>query len=178
MQSNFSDPPRWLVAVWTGLIGGVGVGFFIKTDGTGWTPSAIIAGVAAILFALVTGKLEPSWRREREELEAGLPADKVQLARRASMRGPVPADPEVRAAALRIAFDGLARSSKQPGPRLATAFGVVMAIVAVGAALSGSLWALLYAFSASAMLYSGWYLPRRLRRRIELLSAAVNTPPN
>jgi hypothetical protein len=176
MQINFSDPPRWLLAVWIGLIGGAGVGFFFKTDGTSWTASGIIAGIAAIPFALATWRLEPQWRRKREELEGDLSADKLKLARRAAVRGPVPTDPEIRAAALRIASDGLTRSRWQPGPRLTTALGGVMAIACVGAAVSRSLWALPYAFSATAMLYSGWYLPRQLRRRIELLSAVVDTP--
>jgi hypothetical protein len=176
VQSYFSDPPRWLLAVWIGLIGGAGVGFSFKTDGMGRTASGITAGIAAIAFALATWRLEPSWRRKREELEGGLPADKVKLARRASMRGPIPTDPEVRAAALRFASNSLARSRWQLGPRFTTALGAMMAIASVAAAVSGSLRALPYSLSASAILYSGWYLPRQLRRRIELLSAAVNTP--
>jgi hypothetical protein len=175
VQSYFSDPPRWLWAVWSGLICGTGVGFFFKTDGSGWTASGIIAGLAAIAFALAAWLFEPGWRRKREELEGGLPAEKLKLARRASMRGPVPTDPEIRAAALRFAFDGLARSRWQFGPRFTTALGVLMGIASVGAAVSGSLRAVPYAVSATVILYSGWYLPRQLRRRIELLSAAVNT---
>lgn len=175
MQSNFSDPRRWLLAVWIGLIGGVGVGFFLKTEGASWTASGIVAGIAVVPFAMATWRSEPSWRRQREELEGGLPADRLKLARRASMRGQVPTDPEIRAAALRIAFDGLTRSRWQPSPRLITALGVVMAIAAVGATVSRSPWALLYALVAVGNLYSGWYLPRQLRRRIELLSS-VDTP--
>ena len=45
-----------------------------------------------------------------------------------------------------------------------------MLIGSVGAALSGSLWAVLYAFAGCTMVYSGLYLPKQLRRRIELLS--------
>lgn len=72
--------------------------------------------------------------------EGGLRADKLKLARRAAMRWPAP-----------IASGGLARARWQPGPRLTTALGGVQ-ILTVGAAVFGSLWALLYALAATVML--------------------------
>jgi hypothetical protein len=176
VPSHFPDPPRWLRMSLACLVGGAGTGIFVRTDGASWTTSAVVGGIAGIVFALAIWWFEPKWRRERAELEGDLPADKVQLARRAAERGPVPTDPEIRAAALRIASHGLTTSSRYPGPRLTTAIGVVMAIATIRAAMSGSWWAPLYALSASAMLYSGLYRPKQLRRRIDLLAAPDNTP--
>jgi hypothetical protein len=177
MRTFFSEPPRWLSSVYVGVLGGTGTGFFVKTDGVSWTASGVIAAIAAIVSAAATWWwFEPRWRRERAQVEGDLPAEKLGLARRAAERGPVPTDPEIRAAALRIASHNLTRSSQHPGPRLSTALGVVMAIATVGAALSGSLWAFLYAPTAAVVLYSGLYHPKQLRRRIELLSAPADTP--
>jgi hypothetical protein len=171
VQSYFSDPPRWLFALWGGVTGGAGVGLFVKVvTEASWAASGIMAVIAAGVATVSVWWLEPGWRRKRDELEGGLSADKVALARRAAMRGPVSDDPEVRAAALRIASDGLTKSRWQPGPRLTAALGGVMLIGSVGAALSGSLWAVLYASAGCTTVYSGLCVPRQLRRRIELLS--------
>lgn len=114
---------RWLLSAWMGLVGGVGIGALFKTDGTSWTACGVIALVSGILFAVVAWSFEPRWRRERAEIEGGLPRDKLRVARRAAERGPVPADAEIRAAAVRMASRGLTRSRWQPGPKLITAMG-------------------------------------------------------
>jgi hypothetical protein len=176
VPSHFSDPPRWLRVAFAGLVGGAGTGLLIKTDGVSWTTSGVVAVIGGIVFALAIWRFEPKWRRERAEIEGGLPADKLRLARRAAERGPVPDDPEIRAAALRIASRDLNGSPWHPGPKAATAMGVAMAIASVVAAFSGSWRALPYALSACAMFYYGLYRPKQLRRRIELLTAPENTP--
>lgn len=175
VPSHFSDPPRWLRVAFACLVGGAGTGLLAKTDGVSWTTSGVAAVIGGIVFAVAIWRFEPKWRRERAEIEGGLPADKLRLARRAAERGPVPADPEIRAAALRIASRNLT-TLQRPGPRITTAIGVVMAIATIGAAMSGSWWAPLYALSACATLYSGLYRPKQLRRRIELITATEHTP--
>ncbi len=175
MRSNPPGRPRWLTSTVAGLLGGAGTLAFIRTDGESWTTSGVFAAISAVLCALGAWWIEPRWQREWAEVEGDLPADKVELARRAAERGPVPTDPEIRAAALRIAAHRLTGSSFQPGPKATTALGVVMSVAAVGAAVSGSLWTLLYTASAATMLYSGWLYPRKLRRRIQLLSALADT---
>ncbi|MEV0794402.1 hypothetical protein [Kribbella sp. NPDC050459] len=171
MHRYLADPPRWLFAIWYGVVGGVAVGLWGKVvTEASWARSGIVAIIGTIVATGTVWWLEPGWRRQRDELEGGLSADKAALARRTAVRGPVPDDPEVRAAALRIASKSLIRSRWQPGPRLTTALGGMMAIGSVGAALSGSLLAVLYALTGAGMLYSGLYLPKQLHRRIELLS--------
>jgi hypothetical protein len=166
---------RVLLSAWAGLVGGVGIGAFFKTDGTSWTASGVIALMTGIVFAVAAWSFEPRWRRERAQIEGGLPRDKLRVARRAAERGPVPADAEIRAAAARIASRGLARSRWQPGPKLIAAMGGVMLIGTAGAAADGSPWAFLYAASGCTMVYTGLFRPRQLRRRIELLSTPDRT---
>ncbi|MFI7060317.1 hypothetical protein ACIBL3_04985 [Kribbella sp. NPDC050124] len=153
-----------------GLSGAVATGLSLKTGGASWAETGGFAALGGVMLAIGMWWAEPRWRRERAEVEGDLPSEKLELARRAAQRGPVPSDPEVRAAALRIASYDLDSSTWVPGPRIRTAIGAVMAINAVGAARSGSLWALIFAFSAALMLWFGLYYPRQLRRRIELLS--------
>jgi hypothetical protein len=53
---------RGLLSAWMGLVGGVGVGAFFKTDGTSWTASGVIA--------LITGSSSP-WPRGRSSPGGG-----------------------------------------------------------------------------------------------------------
>ena len=57
MQSYFSDPPRWLFALWGGVTGGAGVGLFVKVvTEASWA-------VDAQAMALVTSR---AWHRALE----------------------------------------------------------------------------------------------------------------
>jgi hypothetical protein len=60
---------RGLLSAWMGLVGGVGVGVFFKTDGTSWTASGVIALISGILFAEAAWSFEPRCRREQAEIE-------------------------------------------------------------------------------------------------------------
>ncbi|MFI6680070.1 hypothetical protein [Kribbella sp. NPDC050470] len=169
MQRFFSG---WRGSVACGLIGAAGIGVFVRTDGASWATTTGFAAFGGVVFGFALWRFEPRIRRELAEVEGDLPAEKLELAHRAARRGPVPSDPEVRAAALRIASHELGSSSTWiPGPRIRTAIGALMALNAVGSAVSGSLWALIYGTSAALLLHSGLYYPRQLRSRIRLLSA-------
>jgi hypothetical protein len=48
-------------------------------------------------------------------------------------------------------------------------------VMLIGAAVDGSPWAFLYVASGCAMVYTGLFRPRQLRRRIELLSTPDRT---
>jgi Flp pilus assembly protein TadB len=85
--------------------------------------------------------------------------------------GPVPEDDETRSAALRIASRYLADYTG----RTRWLFIIVLVLILIGSvagAVSESPWALLGAIVPAALLYTRWYWPRRLRRRIALLSEA------
>jgi Flp pilus assembly protein TadB len=163
-----SDPPRWLIAVVAGGMFGIAMGLSAKFDGDGWFGAGLMA-TSGIPFGLTTAWWTSRWRRERDQVEADIPAEKLQATRLAAARGPVPTDPEIRAAAARIAAHELTEVTRHR--RLRILLGGVMLIGTVGAAAAGSLWALLYAFVAAAVLYTNWYRPRQLRRRIAQLRA-------
>ncbi|MEU4607452.1 hypothetical protein AB0F43_31085 [Kribbella sp. NPDC023972] len=169
MRAYLSDLPRWVEAALAGVPFGIAMGLFAKLDGAGWLGAGFVAS-SGIPFGLMMAWWGPRWRGELERAEADVPPDKLQVARRAASRGPVPEDPEVRAAAVRIASAELTQALRNR--KFMLLFGGVVLIAVVGAAAEGSLWALLYAFVAAVVLYFHWYRPRQLRRRIELLGAA------
>jgi hypothetical protein len=92
----------WVLALIAGVPFGVLMGVSAKLDGDGWFGAGFMA-TSGIPFGLAMAWRGRRWRRERGRVEADLPADKLQVARLAASRGPVPADPEIRAAAARIA---------------------------------------------------------------------------
>jgi Flp pilus assembly protein TadB len=86
------------------------------------------------------------------------------------MRGPVPADPEIRSAARRLAGTQL-----ETILRLRTwsmIFFSFLLALAVFNVVVNSPWYLVTAVLAATLIFFYWYLPKRLRKRIELLSAA------
>ena len=168
MRAYLSDPRRSVQALIAGVPFGIAMGLSAKLGGAGWAGAGFIA-TSGIPFGLIMGPWASRWRRERAQAEAGLATDKLRAARRAASRGPVPADPEVREAAIRIASHQLANILRHRIFRML--LGGVMLLATVGAAAAGSLWALVYGLAAAGSLYFHGYWPRQLKRRIELLSA-------
>jgi hypothetical protein len=163
-----SDPPKWVIALLAGVPFGIAMGLSARSDGLGW-PGAVFMATSGVPFGLLMAWQLPRWRRGADQVEAGLAADKLPLARLAASGGPVPADPEIRAAATRIASHELVQATRHRTFHILAAS--CMLIGTVGAATAGSLWAFLYAFAAGAILYFHGYRPRQLKRRIELLRA-------
>ncbi|WP_041289519.1 hypothetical protein [Kribbella flavida] len=131
--------------------------------------------MTGVPFGLLMGRWAAKCERDVRHSHGDLPADEVAVARRAAAGGPVPDDPQVRSAALRLANQQLA----QFGGRTRMLRIAVLALVFGGSVvgvLNGSLWAWLPATALGVVLFSQWYLPRRIRRRIESLSTA--TPPD
>jgi len=101
--------------------------------------------------------------------EGDLPPEKIRLAHRAALRGPVPEDEEIRSAALRVASRHLAGYTGR------TRWLVIVAMVfmlagSVAGAVSESPWNFVGVFLPAILLYGWWYWPRQLRRRIRLLT--------
>jgi hypothetical protein len=172
VRAYVSGWPRWAAPVLAGVGFGIAMGLSAKHDGDGWLGAGFMA-TSGIPFGLATAWWVPRLRRQRELAEAGIPADQLQYARLAASRGPLPAAPEVRAAALQITSYQLAEATKRRKVRIL--IGGVFLIGTVGAASEGSPWALLYALCGAALVYFHWYWPRQLRRRIELLGGDTAT---
>jgi len=161
----------WVSAVMGGVLFGVVMGAFTRLDGSSWTEAGVGALVTGVPFGLVTGWWSARWQRGMKDAEGGLPPDKVQLAHRAAIGGAVPEDEEVRSAALRIASRYLADYTGRTR-KLSIIVPVFLLIGSVVGAVSESPWALLGAPVPAVLLYSQWYWPRRLRRRIRSLTPA------
>jgi hypothetical protein len=173
MRIDLADAPRWVAGVVTGIPFGAAMGVYTKIDGpTSWT-AAIVGGlITGVAFGTGMALWLDRQRRELRAAAGDLPAGKLMAARRAAHRGPVPIDPEIRAAARRIATRQLDRFLRTR--KLFIAVMALAVVVGVGMALTGSPWRLLYALGAGALLIDQRYWPQRLRRRIALLSEATD----
>ena len=168
VRSYPADPPKWVVALLTGIPFGIAMGLSAKSDGAGW-PGVCFMATSGIPFGLAMAWQAPLWLRGADQAEAGLATDKLPVARVVASRGPVPADPETQAAAIRIASHELTQAMRHRTFKILA--GSAMLIPTVGAITAGSLWAVPYALAAGSVLYFSGYRPRQLKRRIELLRA-------
>jgi hypothetical protein len=179
--------PWWMLSLGASVLFGLATGLLLMfvtpllygpATGSGTTFRFVggIVGVAGgIVFGLVLG---PVLARENQRalITLGdLPAERQREAVRAASRGPVPADPEVRSAAARLAEFQLAQTLRS---RKAAVVILPLNIVAqVLLTISGSAWHwVLAAFFAVPLAVIVWQ-PRRLRRRIDLLQqGSVRVP--
>lgn len=169
MRGYLSDAPKWVVAVIAGTFFGTFMGIFIKSDGSRWTETIISALVLGVAFGIPAGFWFDKQRRQMRAAEGDLPTDQLKSAHRAAERGPIPEDPEVRAAALRIATHHL--QQLQQTPRLvAIGMPIVLLIVSAIGSMTDSPWYLILAVVPVFILVSQLTLPKRIQRRIELLS--------
>ncbi|MEI8408134.1 MULTISPECIES: hypothetical protein [unclassified Kribbella] len=161
--------PAWVQGILAGLFFGIAMGAFIRLDGASWTEVVLWGLGAGVALGVSMGRFAVRQRREFAEAEGDLPAEQVQAAHQAVSREPVPYDPDVRAAAVRIGTVYL--KSTQKHRWVAVVLPGLMLVGAVGAAFERSLWTLLYVPAAALMVYINWFWPRRLRRRIDRLSS-------
>lgn len=171
MRPEPSEFPRWIAAVMGGVLFGLGMGAFTKLDGSSWIAAGVAALVTGIPFGLATDWWSARWLRGLKDAEGDLPPDKVRLAHRAAIGGAVPEDEEVRSAALRIASRYLADYTGRIRS-LSVILMVALLIGSVVGVVSETPWALLGALVPAVVLYTQWYWPRRLRRRIRSLTPA------
>jgi hypothetical protein len=175
MRTYLANLPRWALGLISGFTFGTAMGIFTKIDGpTSWTEAVVGGVIMGVLFGAVMAFSIDKRRREMRVALGDLPADKSRAARRAADRGPIPADAEVRAAALRIAGHQLDLFRRARGRSVVVI--VLLMTSTVGLVVSGSPWyvRLLNALTPLLMLIGYWYWPRRIRKRIELLSEGAN----
>lgn len=173
MRPYWSNLPRWVLVLFHGVPFGIVMGTFVKTDGESWT-SAVVGGlIMGLAFGLAMGFRAYKWQSEMQAAEGGLPAVKATAAHRASSRGPVPEDPEVRAVALRIATQDLAGFRRTGMASVVVALALIASVVG---SVTASPWYLLPVAVFGFALFGQCYWPRRIRQRIELISQAPNVP--
>lgn len=161
-------PGAWGVSV----IQGVGFGILTAAEdlyqGRPWIEVlprtvAISAGFAAWMWLFLN-------RRQGNEVDRilnALTGEQRRMASRGAVRGELPADPQVRSAAVELVRYRLEKSLAHRTP-VALLFAVFALLCLVGA-VAGSLWWAGAAAVFAAIVVSMWITPRRLLRRLDML---------
>jgi hypothetical protein len=169
MRTYLLTARLWAVGMLSGLIFGAGFAAEGWFAGASWQAAALTGVIGG---ALVGGTLAYASGRQRRDLRAA--AGNLSLAQlmevdRAAARGRIPADPQIRAAAARLARRriGVLRHFIV----LTAVVTILMAIGTVINAIDGD-YLLAVSLAAAALLNSAQlYERKRLRRRLQRLSA-------
>jgi hypothetical protein len=165
------DLPRWKRAVVLGVtFGALMTLYIVLTQDVSWVGAAMGGVVGGALFGLVASRTMFPQESELREVVAGARAAGRRQVSRATWRGPVPGDPDVRAAAAAVIAYQLPILERQR--RWAPIFFLVMAVVAAALALTKSPWYWAAVAFFVAMLIVQLVLPGHLRRRAELLDGS------
>ncbi|TDU83396.1 hypothetical protein EV138_5860 [Kribbella voronezhensis] len=169
MRNRLISLPTWalfpVTAVpWTAVLFAVGL-----IDGGSWREALLPAATVGVIVGLGTAMaLKYRWRTEQHAL-GPIPAEDRRTAMRAARKGPAPADPEVRAAALRLAQRQL-QEVRRRYPLLAIAGAVYAAADLIGVFVYSHWYLLIPAVLVVPMAISLARTPKQLRARIALLS--------
>lgn len=169
MNAWLARATRWQLGVSFGLLCGLGTGVLVASLGrdgwAGFLPAALGAGIAGGLFGATV--LRGQVRRQVDAVGV-LPAPARRAAGRASLGGAVPDDPDARAAAYALARHALGEQRRH------RVLGVLGSLVIVGLLVrlalgSSPWWWVGVAVVCAGTAYGQLVLPRRLRRRADLL---------
>lgn len=171
MRRPLVDAPWWALALLTGLPFGVAMALFGARDGSSWLHSAVGGAIAGVCFGVAMGVVLRRQNARHREVVRALPPEVARVAHRATWRGPVPADPEARAATVRLIEHQLTELQRRRALFLIE-FGVFEALYVVNA-IVGSPWWWAAAVFFAAMLLMTLLLPPRMRRRADLIRASA-----
>jgi hypothetical protein len=161
--------PLPVVAAVVGIPSAIVMALVFKiVDRSGWGETLIFsAGFGVLAAGAVVFGLRLRRRMLRAVVGDSSTADLVK-ASRAAISGPVPADPETRAAALAIASRQLASIVRF---RIGFIVGAALILVSmVGRFATGDRWSVLWSVPVVLVLGAQFlYMPKRLRDRIRLL---------
>ncbi|WP_028921396.1 hypothetical protein [Pseudonocardia acaciae] len=177
MRWYLMNAPAWVLSVITGLAFGLlmTIAFALLSSAIWNTPATsltfdIVAGaIGGLIFGAVMGPFAAMRYRHVRSVLGPLSAEDLAVVLRAVARGPVPADPELRQAAGRLArlkLDDLRRNRVWT-----TLIFVLFLLLEVREAVVTSPWFWLAAVLFAYFILLQLWLPRRLRRRIERLGA-------
>ena len=171
MRTWLLTAPRWVHQVTSGVLFAVvwTAIWLVEDDDAPW--AALVGGVVAgALFGLLMGAWSHRTAQGTRAAIGELTPRERRAAARASWRGDVPADPGVRAAAVRMVDHQLALYL--PLRAFTLVVGAVFLAGYVLAALISSPWWWLAAAFWAGMLALSLLAPSRLRRRRALLTGA------
>ena len=175
MRTYLLTAPRWILGLGTGLLFGGLFGFFGWVFGAMSGPEPVIAGVVCGL--LFGGSMVIMRERQQRQLRTAageLPPDQLRAADRAASRGAVPTDPQVRAAAARVAQSRLDSMLRL---RVIVIVGIVLLIAStVLNAIDGEIWSTIITCLGVLTMANLLYEIKRLRRRVGELSTYTQVP--
>lgn len=176
MRERLLQAPAWVQALVNGTLFGVfWAGWNHFGEGDSWTAALVQGGIVGLVFGAIVGPVLHRQQRGVREAAARSPEGLSARVRRASWRGSVPQDPEVRAAARDLALANLAQYDKQRvwGPL----FFAFVALLSLYLAISESPWYWLGVVAWSLAAAAHLLMRRRLRRRAELLCPDGSVQP-
>lgn len=172
MRLRLLIAPWWVLALLQGTFFGVSTTLLrwaLFDSSKSFVGLVIVGVVSGVMFGLI---MRPFTARENDRVVAmtGL-QDRSQIAAalRVCSRGLVPDDPQVRAAAYRVAGWRLEQLQRQRAYSL-TAM-VLFVVFYIAMAFAQSAWWLLGAALFAGLLAYGLFAARRLEQRIDLLAA-------
>jgi hypothetical protein len=158
---------RWQLALITGIPFGVVMGVYAGVQSERW-PVAVIGGaLGGVIVGPVMGAFAYRQNRSVRETIGGAAVESRRRIVRAAWRGPVPDDPEDRAAAARLADHQ--RAQMRRTRTLSVGVFAVFLVLESYLAIARSPWFWLAAAFMAGMLALSLLTPRRLERRAERL---------
>jgi len=178
MSAHVLTAPRWLLGVVVGLPIAVVVGLLVGLLSSGdWFLALLCGAFAGLLIGLLVAHTALTHRQQVRLAVGELPLETLVPAYRASQGGPVPADPATRATALKIATHQLnllgGNSSGILIPFCLMPALLVFITDTDRPAAYVAIPALLGVLATALLSYQLLYVPRQLRKRVDLLSAAT-----
>jgi hypothetical protein len=170
MRAYLNTAPRWILSLVYGLPFGAVMAIGIVADNSSGAGEIVAFGlVAGVVFGICLTFATEKQRREIRAVIGDVPASELGTVFRAARRGPVPADPEIRAAALRLATHEAAQAW------IASIVGIPIALLVVAGAVFRRddipLLPVLAAIAVAGVAYQ-WYVLWQLRRQVKLLPDA------
>ena len=159
--------PWWVLALTLGAIFAVGQLAVRLLQGESVAASALPAALSGVFFGLIMGAFTRQMNRRWLAAVADLPASEHREVRRAARRGPAPADPEVRRAALEIVAHQI---TVFRALRWAVLMYGALAVMTAFLVLVASPWWILSVLFWLGLLALHLWMPRHLRDRQRLLS--------
>jgi hypothetical protein len=159
--------PWWLLSLYSGALFGLLLWVIVGIAGADGPTAATTGALIGLLSGLVTGPLLVRLNRRVRPASTADPDRLHRAVLRAAAGGPVPADPQVRAAALALATHQLAGALRYRRP-VAGLLGL-LTVLESAAALAYTPWLWVGAAVLLAILVFQLRQPARLRRRVEEL---------
>lgn len=167
VQTWLLNAPRWALSLLMGGSFGVAMGVFSYVQRSSVVGAVIGGALGGLFFGLFMGPfLHRQFRTVRDIVGDSSPEVR-RVAARGTLRGPIPQDPDVRAATARLVDHQLAEMRRRRTLSFVV-FGMALALE-TWLALTRSPWWWLAAAFFAVMLVLLLSAPRRLQRRAELL---------